>query len=136
MNKRKVGFIGAGYMGFGMAKNLIKNFDVYVISHQNKNVYAPKPARPLQITVCTLTFAKAHNFLRPGAGRLPCERCDSGLCVHFGWVFNLFRFTLVFTLSFMFGFTLACLMLTRQAWQAWLGLSRLVPPCPSKPPPP
>ena len=35
--KLKVGFIGAGYMGFGMAKNLIKNFDVYVIAHKNRN---------------------------------------------------------------------------------------------------
>ena len=37
MNKRKVGFIGAGYMGFGMAKNLINNFDVYVIAHKNRD---------------------------------------------------------------------------------------------------
>jgi len=37
MNKRKVGFIGAGYMGFGMAKNLINSFDVYVISHKNRD---------------------------------------------------------------------------------------------------
>ncbi len=36
MNKRKVGFIGAGYMGFGMAKNLINSFDVYVIAHKNR----------------------------------------------------------------------------------------------------
>ena len=28
MIRKKVGFIGSGYMGFGMAKNLIKNFDV------------------------------------------------------------------------------------------------------------
>ena len=37
MKKSKIGFIGAGYMGYGMAKNLIKNFDVYVITHTNKN---------------------------------------------------------------------------------------------------
>ena len=37
MVKNKVGFIGSGYMGFGMAKNLIKNFDVYVIAHKNRN---------------------------------------------------------------------------------------------------
>tara|TARA_B100001250_G_scaffold405008_1_gene421793 strand:+ start:212 stop:1075 length:864 start_codon:yes stop_codon:yes gene_type:complete len=36
MIKSKVGFIGAGYMGYGMAKNLIKNFDVYVIAHKNR----------------------------------------------------------------------------------------------------
>jgi 3-hydroxyisobutyrate dehydrogenase-like beta-hydroxyacid dehydrogenase len=37
MKKLKVGFIGAGYMGFGMAKNLIDNFDVYVIAHKNRS---------------------------------------------------------------------------------------------------
>ena len=36
MFRKKVGFIGSGYMGFGMAKNLIKNFDVYVIAHKNR----------------------------------------------------------------------------------------------------
>jgi len=36
MNNKKVGFIGAGYMGFGMAKNLIKDFDVYLIAHKNR----------------------------------------------------------------------------------------------------
>ena len=38
MNNRnlKVGFIGAGYMGYGMAKNLIKNFTVFVIAHSNR----------------------------------------------------------------------------------------------------
>ena len=36
MNNKKVGFIGAGYMGYGMAKNLIKDFDVYVIAHKNR----------------------------------------------------------------------------------------------------
>ena len=37
MKKNKVGFIGTGYMGFGMAKNLIKNFDVYIIAHKNRD---------------------------------------------------------------------------------------------------
>ena len=36
MKNKKVGFIGAGYMGCGMAKNLIKDFDVYVIAHKNR----------------------------------------------------------------------------------------------------
>ena len=31
-----VGFVGVGYMGYGMAKNLIQNFDVYVIAHKNR----------------------------------------------------------------------------------------------------
>ena len=37
MKKNKVGFIGAGYMGYGMAKNLIKNFEVYIIAHKNRD---------------------------------------------------------------------------------------------------
>ena len=37
MNKSKVGFIGAGYMGYGMAKNLLKENDVYIIAHQNRD---------------------------------------------------------------------------------------------------
>ena len=37
MIREKVGFIGSGYMGFGMAKNLIKNFDVCVIAHKNRD---------------------------------------------------------------------------------------------------
>ena len=37
MKKNKVGFIGAGYMGYGMAKNLINNFDVYIIAHKNRD---------------------------------------------------------------------------------------------------
>ncbi|MDC1184611.1 NAD(P)-dependent oxidoreductase [Alphaproteobacteria bacterium] len=37
MIRNKVGFIGSGYMGFGMAKNLIKNFDVYVIAHKKRD---------------------------------------------------------------------------------------------------
>jgi 3-hydroxyisobutyrate dehydrogenase-like beta-hydroxyacid dehydrogenase len=35
-NNLKVGFIGVGYMGYGMAKNLIKDFDVFVIAHTNR----------------------------------------------------------------------------------------------------
>ena len=37
MNKSKVGFIGAGYMGYGMAKNLLKENDVYIVAHQNRD---------------------------------------------------------------------------------------------------
>ena len=37
MKKNKVGFIGTGYMGYGMAKNLINNFDVYIIAHKNRD---------------------------------------------------------------------------------------------------
>ena len=34
---QKIGFIGAGYMGFGIAKNLIKNnFHLKVIAHKNR----------------------------------------------------------------------------------------------------
>ena len=34
---KKVGFIGAGYMGYGMAKNILKNnFDLSVIAHKNR----------------------------------------------------------------------------------------------------
>ena len=36
MNNKKVGFIGAGYMGYGMSKNLINDFDLYVIAHKNR----------------------------------------------------------------------------------------------------
>ncbi|MBD1148086.1 NAD(P)-dependent oxidoreductase [Pelagibacterales bacterium SAG-MED31] len=36
MHNKKVGFIGAGYMGYGMASNLIKDFDLYVIAHKNR----------------------------------------------------------------------------------------------------
>ena len=36
MNNKKVGFIGAGYMGYGMASNLIKDFDLLVIAHKNR----------------------------------------------------------------------------------------------------
>ena len=35
MNK-KVGFIGTGYMGYGMVKNLLNNFEVYIIAHKNR----------------------------------------------------------------------------------------------------
>jgi len=37
MKKNKVGFIGTGYMGYGMAKNLIKTFEVYIIAHKNRD---------------------------------------------------------------------------------------------------
>ena len=37
MIREKVGFIGSGYMGFGMAKNLIKKFDVCIIAHKNRD---------------------------------------------------------------------------------------------------
>ena len=37
MNKSKIGFIGVGYMGYGMAKNLLKENDVYIIAHQNRD---------------------------------------------------------------------------------------------------
>jgi len=34
---KKVGFIGAGYMGYGMAKNILKhNFNLTVITHKNR----------------------------------------------------------------------------------------------------
>ena len=36
MSKSKIGFIGAGYMGYGMAKNLLKQNEVYIIAHQNR----------------------------------------------------------------------------------------------------
>ena len=36
MSNKKVGFIGAGYMGYGMAKNLIKDFDVFITAHKNR----------------------------------------------------------------------------------------------------
>ena len=36
VNKNKVGFIGAGFMGAGMVKNLLNNFDVYIIAHKNR----------------------------------------------------------------------------------------------------
>ena len=32
-----VGFIGVGYMGYGMAKNLLDDYNVYVIAHKNRN---------------------------------------------------------------------------------------------------
>ena len=35
-NKKKVGFVGAGYMGSGMVKNLLKDFDVFIIAHKNR----------------------------------------------------------------------------------------------------
>ena len=34
---KNVGFIGAGYMGYGIAKNLLKNnFNLKVIAHKNQ----------------------------------------------------------------------------------------------------
>ena len=36
MSNKKVGFIGAGYMGYGMVKNLIKDFDVFITAHKNR----------------------------------------------------------------------------------------------------
>ena len=34
---KKIGFIGAGYMGYGMAKNILKhNFNLTVIAHKNR----------------------------------------------------------------------------------------------------
>ena len=35
-NKKKVGLIGSGHMGYGMAKNLLNNFEVYIIAHKNR----------------------------------------------------------------------------------------------------
>ena len=37
MNKDKIAIIGSGYMGFGMAKNLLKKYEVYVIAHKNRS---------------------------------------------------------------------------------------------------
>ena len=35
--KTTVGFIGAGYMGYGMAKNILRNnYSLNVITHKNK----------------------------------------------------------------------------------------------------
>ena len=31
-----VGFIGVGYMGYGMAKNLLKKHNVFIFAHKNK----------------------------------------------------------------------------------------------------
>ena len=35
-NKEKIGFIGCGHMGKGMVKNLLKDFEVYIIAHKNR----------------------------------------------------------------------------------------------------
>ena len=35
-NKIKIGFIGAGYMGYGMALNLLNNYELTVIAHKNR----------------------------------------------------------------------------------------------------
>ena len=37
MSKSRIGFIGPGYMGYGMAKNLLKENDVYIIAHKNRD---------------------------------------------------------------------------------------------------
>ena len=31
-----IGFIGVGYMGYGMAKNLLKKHNVYIFAHKNR----------------------------------------------------------------------------------------------------
>ena len=31
-----IGFIGVGYMGYGMAKNLLKKHNVFIFAHKNK----------------------------------------------------------------------------------------------------
>ena len=38
MNKGKIeiGFIGAGYMGYGIALNLVNNYDLTVFAHKNR----------------------------------------------------------------------------------------------------
>ena len=35
-DKTKIGFIGAGYMGYGMALNLVNNYDLTVFAHKNR----------------------------------------------------------------------------------------------------
>ena len=35
-DKTKIGFIGAGYIGYGMALNLINNYDLTVFAHKNR----------------------------------------------------------------------------------------------------
>ena len=37
MSKSRIGFIGAGYMGYGLAKNLLKQHEVYIIAHKNRD---------------------------------------------------------------------------------------------------
>ena len=32
----KVGFIGVGYMGYGMVKNLLKKHNVFIFAHKNR----------------------------------------------------------------------------------------------------
>ncbi len=36
MSSKNIGFIGAGYMGYGMAKNLLNKFNVYIFAHKNR----------------------------------------------------------------------------------------------------
>ena len=35
-DKIKIGFIGAGYMGYGMALNLVNKYDLTVFAHKNR----------------------------------------------------------------------------------------------------
>ena len=35
-DKIKIGFIGVGYMGYGMALNLLNNYELTVIAHKNR----------------------------------------------------------------------------------------------------
>ena len=35
-DKVKIGFIGAGYMGYGIALNLLNNYELTVIAHKNR----------------------------------------------------------------------------------------------------
>jgi len=37
VSKSRIGFIGAGYMGYGMAKNLLEQHEVYIIAHKNRD---------------------------------------------------------------------------------------------------
>ena len=53
-------------------ENRVDNKDFRATSHQNTSFYAPELARPLQITLCTLTFAKHTIFLGPE--RVYCRR--------------------------------------------------------------
>ncbi|MCH2545173.1 MAG: hypothetical protein CFH12_00996 [Alphaproteobacteria bacterium MarineAlpha5_Bin2] len=34
--KIKIGFIGAGYMGYGIALNLVNNYNLTVFAHKNR----------------------------------------------------------------------------------------------------
>ena len=54
-----VGFIGVGYMGYGMAKNLLKKHNVYIFAHKNR-----KPVNKLlKIGAKELkTYSEIKNF--------------------------------------------------------------------------